>query len=169
MIVHYGNQHQIQNKSTLNCESPLGLYRSLYTVYRESCRERERKVAQKGGNHFFTFLLLIAPPYPQQRLWVEICSTHDSHLSASWLQSLRIRKPCSPFTPPAPPVPGCVFHGAFLWDCLSLPKGQAGLFAIWQQGDHFLHWSEKQSPSTSLHCLKAGGRGLVCVLPSFLR
>lgn len=65
--VHYGNQHQIQNKTTLNCESPRGLYRSLYTVYRESCRgEKEIKSDTE-----------------RMKLVFHISSAHSSSLSPS--------------------------------------------------------------------------------------
>lgn len=86
----------------MNCESPPGLYKSLYIVFGNRVgRGREIKSDTERRKLLFTFILPIAPSYPAE-LWVQVYSTHVSHLSASWLQSLQISCHTCTCTPPSP-------------------------------------------------------------------
>lgn len=117
-------------------------------------------MTRKGGNYFsHSFCPLLLPiqqssGYRSSQLMFLTCQPHGFRVC----RSAATQKALFPmYTAISTAVPGYVFHSAFFWDCLSLPKIQAGLFAIWQQGDHFLHRSEKQSPSALLPCLKSEG------------
>lgn len=149
-----------------------------FTLYTENCvgKEREIKSDRERRKLLFhissTHSFLLSPADALGGGLLNSCFSLVSLVASESADQLPHRMHCSPFTPPASPLyldmcfivlsSGPAFH---------YPRDKLGYFAIWQRGDIFLHCSEKQSPSTSLHCLKAGGsswRGL-CLFLSFLR
>lgn len=137
-----------------------------FTLYIENCVGKERRIKSDTE---------------RRKLLFHVSPAHCSFLSPAEALGTGLFNPCfslfSLVASESADQKRLILIYTWTWMCVSqcFPLGlpfttqetRWALCHLTERGSYF--WSEKQSPSTSLHCLSAGGRGLVCVLLSFLR